>query len=149
MALYIGDMCVRACLRASVVSNSLRPQETYWPLKVMWPGFYSLKLIPLKTVSAWVNQRNYLRNLKIHNVTKDTCWSRINLLVKLVKLLSHVQLCDPMDCSLPGSSIHGIFQARTLEWVAISFYRGSSQPRDWTRISHIVGRCFYCLSHTS
>ena len=39
-------------------------------------------------------------------------------------------LCDPMDCSLPASSIHGIFQARVLEWVAISFSRGSSQPRE-------------------
>ena len=41
-------------------------------------------------------------------------------------------LCDPMDCSpcLPGSSVHGIFQARVLEWVAISFSRGSSQLRD-------------------
>ena len=51
-------------------------------------------------------------------------------------------LCDPMGCSLPGSSIHRIFQARILEWVAISFSRGSSQPRDWTWISCIVGRCF-------
>ena len=49
--------------------------------------------------------------------------------------------CDPMDCSLPGSSVHGIFQAIALEWIAISFSRGSSQPRDWTRVSHIVGRC--------
>ena len=47
-----------------------------------------------------------------------------------------------MDCSLLGSSIHGIFQARMLEWVAISFSRGSSQPRDWTQISRIVGRHF-------
>ena len=39
-------------------------------------------------------------------------------------------LCDPMDCSLPGSSIYGIFQARILEWVSISFSSGSSQPRD-------------------
>ena len=39
-------------------------------------------------------------------------------------------LCDPMGCSLPGSSVHGIFQARVLEWVAISFSRGSSQTRD-------------------
>ena len=39
-------------------------------------------------------------------------------------------VCDPMDCSLPGSSLHGILQARVLEWVAISFSRGSSQPRD-------------------
>ena len=39
-------------------------------------------------------------------------------------------LCDPMDCSLPGSSVRGIFQAKVLEWIAISFSRGSSQPRD-------------------
>ena len=42
--------------------------------------------------------------------------------------LSGVQLCNPMDCNLPGSSVHGISQARTLEWVAISSSRGSSQP---------------------
>ena len=51
-------------------------------------------------------------------------------------------LCDPMDCSLRGSSVHGIFQARILEWVAISFSRGSSQPRKWTQVSHIAGRRF-------
>ena len=44
-------------------------------------------------------------------------------------------LCDPMDCSLPGSSVHGISQARILEWVVISFSRGSSQSRDGTCIS--------------
>ena len=51
-------------------------------------------------------------------------------------------LCHPMDCNLQRSSIHGIFQAKVLEWVAISFSRGSSQPRDQTWASHIVGRCF-------
>ena len=51
-------------------------------------------------------------------------------------------LCDPMDCSLSGSSVHGIFQARVLEWIAISFSRGSSRPRNRTRISHIAGRRF-------
>ena len=56
-------------------------------------------------------------------------------------------LCDPMDCSLPGFSVQGIFQARVLEWVAISFSRGSSWPRDRPRVSHIVGRSFYPLSH--
>ena len=49
-------------------------------------------------------------------------------------------LCDPVDCSPPGSSFHGIFQARVLEWVAISFSRGSSQPRDRTWFSLILGR---------
>ena len=55
---------------------------------------------------------------------------------------SYPAVCNPMDCSLPGSSIHGIFQARVLEWVAISFSRGSSRPRDWTQVSRIAGRCF-------
>ena len=50
--------------------------------------------------------------------------------------------CNPMDYSLPRSSVHGILQARILEWVAISFSRGSSRPRDQTQVSRIVGRCF-------
>ena len=51
-------------------------------------------------------------------------------------------LCHPRDCSLPGSSVHGILQARILEWVAISFSRGSSQPRDKTQVSCIAGSFF-------
>ena len=60
------------------------------------------------------------------------------------KPLSHVQLfCNPMDCSLLGSSVHGIFQASVLEWVAISFSRPfPSWPRDRTQGSRIVGRRF-------
>ena len=55
---------------------------------------------------------------------------------------SCLTLCDPMDCSPPGSSVHEIFQTRILEWVAISFSRGSSQPRDRTRVSCTAGRFF-------
>ena len=51
-------------------------------------------------------------------------------------------LCNPMDCSLSGSSVYGIFQARVLEWIAISFSRGSSRPRNQTQVSCIAGRCF-------
>ena len=51
-------------------------------------------------------------------------------------------LWDPMDCSLPGSSVHGILQARILEWVAISLSRGSFQHRDWTYVSCIAGGFF-------
>ena len=47
-------------------------------------------------------------------------------------------LCNPMDCSLPGSSVHGFLQARILEWAAILFSRGSSQPRKWTRVSYVA-----------
>ena len=51
-------------------------------------------------------------------------------------------LCDPMDCNPPGSSIHGILQARTLEWVAMPSSRGSSRPGDRTQVSWIAGRFF-------
>ena len=51
-------------------------------------------------------------------------------------------LCDAVDCSPPGSSVHGFLQARILEWVAISFSRGSSQPRDQTKGSRVAGRFF-------
>ena len=51
-------------------------------------------------------------------------------------------ICNPVDCSPPGSSIHEILQERILEWVAISFSRGSSRPRDRTPVSCIPGRCF-------
>ena len=59
---------------------------------------------------------------------------------------SCLSLCNPMDCSLPGSSIHGIFQARVLAWVAISFSRGSSRPRDWTQVSRVS--CRQTLYHS-
>ena len=58
------------------------------------------------------------------------------------RLFSHVWLCKSMDCSLPSSSVHGIFQAR-LEWVAISYSRVSSQPRDQTHISCIDRQILY------
>ena len=54
--------------------------------------------------------------------------------------LSRIRLCDPVDCSPPGSSVHGIFQAGILGWVAISAFGGSSQPRDQTHVS-----CVSCI----
>ena len=59
-------------------------------------------------------------------------------------LQSYLIFCDPMECSLPCSSIHGILQIRILEWVSISFSRGSSCPRDGTRVS-----CVFCISRQS
>ena len=58
---------------------------------------------------------------------------------------SCLTLCDPMDCSPPGSSVHGILQARILEWVAMPYSTGSSRPRDWSRVSCVsctAGRFF-------
>ena len=58
-------------------------------------------------------------------------WSEVKV------IQSYPTLCEPMD-----DTVYGILQARMLEWVAIPFSRGSSQPRDWTQVSHIAGRFF-------
>ena len=69
-----------------------------------------------------------------------TCYSESpNIYVKLVARLC-LTLWDPTDWSLPVSSVHGILQERILEWLAMPFYRGSSQLRDWIQVSHIAGR---------
>ena len=62
--------------------------------------------------------------------------------VKVLVAQSCLILCDPMDCSLPGSSVHGILQARILEWIVMYSSRGSSQPSDQTWVSYIAGRFF-------
>ena len=62
--------------------------------------------------------------------------------VKALVIQACPTLCDPVDSSPPGSSVHGILQARTLEWVAIPFSRESSQPKGRTPISYITGRFF-------
>ena len=63
-------------------------------------------------------------------------------------LVAQSTLCNPMDCSPPGSSVHGILQARILEWVAISSSRGSSRSRDWTRVSCTAGRFITIKPHS-
>ena len=60
----------------------------------------------------------------------------------LPKLKVKVLLCHSMDCSPPGSSVHGVLYSRILESVAMPFSRGSSQPSDGTQVSRIAGRCF-------
>ena len=72
-------------------------------------------------------------------------WIWIQAKTELIIILvtqSCLTLCNSMDCSLPGFSIHGIFRARILEWVAISFSREFSRPRDQTLVSRISGRVF-------
>ena len=68
----------------------------------------------------------------------------LHIYIYIYMLVAHScpTLCDPMDCSPPGSSVHWILQASILEWVAIAFSRGSCQPRDWTQVSHTPGRLF-------
>ena len=69
-------------------------------------------------------------------------WVQIITFCAMLITRSCLTLCQPMDCSPPGSSAHGILLARILEWVAMPSSRESSQPRDRTEVSHIAGGCF-------
>ena len=97
--------------------------------------------------------RSHMQQLKILHVATGTHRRQINkkkyiflkkgfLVTNESEVAQSPTLCDPMDCSLPGSSVHGIFQARVLEWVAISFSRGS-----WNPCLPHCGQTLYCLSH--
>ena len=73
-------------------------------------------------------------------------WWRLSYTDWEIQLVVFTQLCptlcDPMDCGPPGSSVHGILQPRILQWVAMPFSRGSSQPKDRTQVSHTAGGFF-------
>ena len=87
----------------------------------------------LKTLAMW------LRNKRIKCTTKLN-WEGLYVCAK--PLQSCQALCDPTDCSPPGSSVHGILHARILEWTATCSSRGSSRPRNWTHMAYIscIGR---------
>ena len=72
----------------------------------------------------------------------------LQYLMKVLVAQSCPTLCNPTDCSPPGSSVHGLFQARILEWVAISFSRGSSQPRNRTPVSKFSRLLIYVTMKT-
>ena len=73
-------------------------------------------------------------NAPLH-ASNNIWWASGHLACVHAQSLCRVRLCDPMDCSTPGSSVHGILQARILGWVPISFSRGTSWPRDRTHVS--------------
>ena len=91
---------------------------------------------------SWTWLKWLSTHIRVHQETETRAGILVVKVGKSEVAQSCLTLCNPMGCSIPGSTIHGIFQARVLEWVAISFSRRSSRPRDWTWISRIAGRCF-------
>ena len=87
--------------------------------------------------SLCVNNNMNNSNNNMVNISNN-----IFLILKVKVAQSCLTPCNPLDCSPPGSSIHEVFHARIVEWVAISYFRGSSSPRDQTQVSGIAGRFF-------
>ena len=111
-----------------------------------WLSFSSLCLVGYTRSSSLTSkpESKELENLCHCQESNDSPKLRDLMWLLSFSLLSHVWLFhDPMDCSPPGFSVHGIPQARILEWVAISFSRGSSWPRDCTWVSWLADRFFY------
>ena len=94
------------------------------------PSFYHKSFFAF---SPWLSTKTHPSYVCVHSFCTYHC--------SVVQ--SHPTLHDPMNCSPPGSSAHGIFQARILEWVAISFFRGSSRSRNRTHISCIGRQILY------
>ena len=112
--------------------------KTCWPLAVITslkPSF-SLSLYYRRTRSFF---RSFFKSMFSENPLDHAFLAPVCACACSVTQ-SCLTLCDPMDCSLPGSSVHGIFQAGILECLAISFSRGSSQCRDRTCVSYVS--CF-------
>ena len=114
------------------------PPIAFYPVHFT-PGHQpAFELCPVFRFQGWGLHLSFLP-FYFHQ-TVDSAWP-----MKLLVAQSCPTSCDPMDCSLPGSSVHGILQARMLEWVAIPFSRGSSWPRDWTWISCVIAGRFFTV----
>ena len=114
------------------------PWRTACRILVLRPG---IKPVPpsveVQNPNHWTateSRRNLIRSFLTPGVHSSVA-------VVLV-IQSCLTLCNPTDCSPPGSLVYGILQARILEWIIITFSRGSSWPRDWTWVSCIAGRFF-------
>ena len=142
--IFLTHIILRGCGGGGLITKSCLTPATPWtiacqaPLSMGFPRqeFYSGLLFPspwdfpdpgikpspaLQTDSLPLSQGSPLRSCAVLCCAKS--------------LQLCLTLCDPMDCSLPDSSVHGILQARTLEWVVVPFSRWSSRPRDWTLVS--------------
>ena len=115
------------------------PLSMEFPRQEYWSGlpFPSLGDLPYPGIKSWV----FCITGRLYHLSH--LGSPLDILCVCVLVTrSCPTLCKPMDCSPPGSSVHGIPQARILEWVTIPFSRESSQPRDRTWVSHTAGRFF-------
>ena len=140
------------CPKLLVLSDSLHPYGLQ-PARLLCPwdppgkntgvGCHALfqGILPTQGSNPHLQHFLHCRRILYHWATREVLiiiFVNVNVLVTQ----SCLTLCDPMDCSPPASSVHGILQARILEWIALPFFRVSSWPRDWTQVSGIADRFF-------
>ena len=130
----LPDCPIRVNTSVSPAGHSLfHPLLHFWHLPCL---FISLIIVHLPSLGMKTLRTRYYLVLRVY-YNQYNLWKWKVLVAQLC-----VTLWDPMDCNLPGSSVHGILQARILEWVAMPSSRGSSWPRDWTQVCCIAGGVF-------
>ena len=127
--------------KATCPSAAMPIQVRCWSSGVRM-GVSTRKWCSIPPWSQWSSGR--MRAMSFKSLKKFLLVMAVDCAVLCLVSQSCLTLCDPMVCSLPGSSVHGMLPARILDWVAYPFSRGSSQPKDQTGVSCIAGRFFTC-----
>ena len=149
IASYVSNLIFLQTLSYSFIINLVSSHEFIWGLqrRVHWiVNSLRATLMIYSPLYFWcpTNFLYYKDGFQTHSTISAIKTTNTSLDVitssEGVSAQPCLTLCEPMDCSLPGSSVHGILQERILEWVAMSSSRGSSQPRDQTQVSLIVGQ---------
>ena len=130
MCIYI---CVYTCVCVYIAFRQCLIYKRYTNKYIIWSYLFKLVIIfkfHFKLLSIWI-----LWFLRQNVLFTNGCWCVCVCVCVVQSCLTHY---DPMDCRLPGFSVHWILQARIVEWIAILLSRASSQPRDTTQVSCIV-----------
>ena len=131
-----------SCKRTTPLKSGFWSLNSFWLENILTSVFF-LKILIIHDAATCVHSCNLHNNViakaaEASQVYVTSGWL-LNAYFSCAKSLqSCLTLCRPIDSSLPGSSVHGILQARILEWVVISFSRASSQPRDQTHVSYVL-----------
>ena len=141
---YFGHLMWRAdSLEKMLMLGKIKGRRRRgWQRMRLLDGITESMDMSLSTLRAIKNREVW--HAAVHGISKS--WTRLSnwtnpcVCAKLLQLCP--TLCDPMDCSLSGTSVHGILQARILRWIAIPFFKASSWPRDRTQVSCIADRFF-------
>ena len=120
---------------------------TDWMLCLSISAVFFVDIDKIITKLTWKDKGTRVAEVIWKRRIKESVYLILRLIKKCVAQ-SCLILCDPVDYSPPGSSVRGILQARTLEWVAIPSSKGSSHPRNQTRVSCIAGRFFSAWAKT-
>ena len=134
MGITSSDILTAAYMESHGFIRKVQDQRSYPQVKVCYGAQHR---------GVWLVEKRKNPSVQSYNLDSSFpgCCDICGVCMHTKSLQSCLTLCNPLECNPPGSSVHGILQARILEWIAIPSSKGSSQPRDWSQVS-----CISCLT---